>query len=71
MKKIILFIFFIPAQIILLKAQDFSQSDSGLIITLNQQIDNYVVLHNTAALDKLYAGDFVFSHGSGKAGLYR
>lgn len=41
-------------------------SDSALLITLNQQIDNYVVAHDVAALDKLYANDFVFSHGSGR-----
>lgn len=40
-------------------------SDTSLLITLNQQIDNYVVAKDTAALSKLYAGDFVFSHGSG------
>lgn len=45
------------------KASGFS--DSSLLITLNQQIDNYVVAKDTAALSKLYAGDFVFSHGSG------
>lgn len=41
-------------------------SDSSLFITLNQQIDNYVVAKDISALDKLYANDFVFSHGSGK-----
>ena len=41
-------------------------SDSTLLIALNQQIDNYVVAQDTTALSKLYAGDFVFSHGSGK-----
>ena len=40
--------------------------DSSAIITLNQQIDNYVVQQNTANLDKIYAEDFVFSHGSGR-----
>ena len=40
-------------------------SDSSLLIALNQQIDNYVVAKDTAALSKLNAGDFVFSHGSG------
>lgn len=66
MKKIILFIFFSQAPITVLQAHSNSSSDSSLIITLNQQIDNYVVLRNTAALDKLYAADFVFSHGSGR-----
>jgi hypothetical protein len=41
-------------------------ADSSLLITLNQQIDNYVVEQNITALDKLYADDFVFSHGSGR-----
>lgn len=66
MKKIILFIFLIQAPVIMLQAQGNSQPDSSLIITLNQQIDNYVVQRNTAALDNLYADDFVFSHGSGR-----
>src|SRR5690349_18904152 len=42
------------------------QKDSSNLIFLNQQIDNYVVKQNVAALDSLYANDFVFSHGSGK-----
>lgn len=46
-----------------------------LLISINQQIDDYVVQRNTEALDKLYAGDFVFSHGSGrvegKAGWFK
>ena len=66
---------FAQAQIFTIKAQDHSSSDSSLLITLNQQIDNYVVLRNTEALDKLYADDFVFSHGSGrvegKAGWFK
>jgi hypothetical protein len=41
-------------------------SDSSMLLALNRQIDNYVVAKDTAALSKLYAGDFVFSHGSGK-----
>jgi predicted RNA binding protein YcfA (HicA-like mRNA interferase family) len=65
MKKILLLIFFSQASIFMLQAQGNSTSDSSLIIALNQQIDNYVVLRNTTALDKLYANDFVFSHGSG------
>jgi hypothetical protein len=66
MKKIILFIFFSQASMMMLQAQGFSTRDSSLLITLNQRIDDYVVLRNTAELDKLYAGDFVFSHGSGR-----
>jgi len=66
MKKIILFIFFSQASMLVLQAQDFSKKDSGLLITLNQKIDDYVVLGNTAELNKLYADDFIFSHGSGR-----
>jgi len=53
------------ASVQLLPAQD-ANKDSSLLVTLNQQIDDYVVQQNTAALDKLYAADFVFSHGSGR-----
>lgn len=49
-----------------LLGQAKASSDSSYIIFLNQQIDNYVVQKNLDALDTLYAGDFVFSHGSGK-----
>jgi hypothetical protein len=48
-----------------LHAQSVKQ-DSSLIVSLNQQIDGYVVQRNLTALDSLYATDFVFSHGSGK-----
>lgn len=41
-------------------------SDSSHLLQLNQQIDQYVVKRNVAALDSLYASDFVFSHGSGR-----
>lgn len=41
-------------------------ADSNNIILRNQQIDTYVVEHNTIALDSFYANDFVFSHGSGR-----
>jgi len=47
-------------------AQQNPNSDSSNLLMLNQQIDNYVVSHNVDALDKLYADDFVFSHGSGR-----
>jgi hypothetical protein len=40
--------------------------DSSQLISMNQQIDTYVVKQDTAALRKLYADDFVFSHGSGR-----
>ena len=43
-----------------------AQSDSLFLVQFNQQIDNYVVKKDIVALEKLYADDFVFSHGSGK-----
>jgi ketosteroid isomerase-like protein len=43
-----------------------NKADSGYLVTLNQQIDSYVVKRDTSALKKLYSDDFVFSHGSGK-----
>jgi ketosteroid isomerase-like protein len=52
--------------LLLFSVQAFSFSDSSFLIVLNQQIDNYVVSKDTTALSKLYADDFVFSHGSGK-----
>ena len=66
MKKALLLIIIAVTLNFQLQAQDNLHSDSSLLITLNQQIDNYVVLRNTAELDKLYADDFVFSHGSGR-----
>jgi Domain of unknown function (DUF4440) len=48
-----------------LMAQSVNGSDSSYIVSLNQQIDNYVVQQNITALDTMYAGDFVFSHGTG------
>jgi Domain of unknown function (DUF4440) len=42
-----------------------SATDSSQLVTLNQQIDTYVIQKNMAALDTLYADDFVFSHGTG------
>lgn len=44
----------------------YAQNDSALLIRLNQQIDSYVVQKNVAALDSLFAADFIFNHGSGK-----
>jgi hypothetical protein len=41
-------------------------SDSSLLLTLNQQIDNDVVAQNLDSLKAAYADDFVFSHGSGR-----
>lgn len=43
-----------------------AQQDSIFIVDLNQQTDDYVVQKNIASLEKIYADDFVFSHGSGK-----
>lgn len=60
-KTIFLFIFFFCAHSICAQI-----ADSNFIILRNQQIDTYVVEHNTTALDSLYADDFVFSHGSGR-----
>lgn len=47
-------------------AQAGAKNDSNYLVMLNQQIDNAVVQRNMISLDTLYAGDFVFSHGSGK-----
>ena len=41
-------------------------ADSSYLVTLNQQTDDYVVQQNSTALEKIYAEDFVFSHGSGR-----
>lgn len=65
MKKLLLIIFIAVCFTAFASAQN-NLKDSSLLITLNQQIDDYVVARNIAALDKLYANDFVFSHGSGK-----
>jgi hypothetical protein len=43
-----------------------AQSDSSFLVTFNQQIDDDVVKKNIPSLEKAYADDFVFSHGSGK-----
>lgn len=75
MKKIFLFIYTSLGLLFAAQAQSNTTADSTLLLTLNQQIDNYVVSHNTDALEKLYANDFVFSHGSGrvegKAGWFK
>lgn len=64
-KRVTLFLL-ISFFIIRLQAQYSGAKDSSFIISLNQQIDDHVVANDTAALSKLYAEDFVFSHGSGK-----
>ena len=51
---------------VVLQAQVSEQTDSSFMIILNQQIDDYVVKQQVEPLSKLYADDFVFSHGSGK-----
>ena len=66
MKNFVLFLIFFFYFPFLSIAQTYTDSDSSLIISLNQQIDNLVVLNNIETLDKLYADDFVFSHGSGR-----
>lgn len=43
-----------------------AQSDSLFLVAFNQQVDDNVVKKNIADLEKAYADDFVFSHGSGK-----
>ncbi|MBC7934052.1 MAG: nuclear transport factor 2 family protein [Rhizobacter sp.] len=43
-----------------------AQSDSSFLVAFNQQVDDNVVKKNIEALEKAYANDFVFSHGSGK-----
>ena len=48
-----------------LQAQTVSP-DSSSLIALNQQIDDHVVKQDTVSLKRLYAEDFVFSHGSGR-----
>lgn len=66
MKKIVLIYSLVFVNSFGIQAQNNTRADSMLLITLNQQIDDFVVQRNTAALDKLYADDFVFSHGSGR-----
>ena len=43
-----------------------AQADSSFLLVLNQQVDDNVVKKNIPELEKVYANDFVFSHGSGK-----
>jgi hypothetical protein len=64
MKRILLLLFVLILPLFFLNAQ--TPADSSYLITLNQQIDNYVVQRDSAALEKIYASDFVFSHGSGR-----
>lgn len=43
-----------------------AQSDSLFLLAFNQQVDDNVVKKDITALEKSYADDFIFSHGSGK-----
>ena len=43
-----------------------AQADSSFLLALNQQVDDNVVKKNIPELEKVYANDFIFSHGSGK-----
>lgn len=61
-KKFFLSIIFL-ATIFSARAQ---QADSSHLVKLNQEIDDLVCKQDVARLEKLYADDFVFSHGSGK-----
>ncbi|MBL7741110.1 MAG: hypothetical protein JNK14_17945 [Chitinophagaceae bacterium] len=65
MKRVII-LFFLSICLIGKAAAQGTAGDSAYVLWLNQQIDSYVAGRNTAALDTLYAADFVFSHGSGK-----
>ena len=40
--------------------------DSAYLLSLNQGIDDLVVKQNVEEVEKLFADDFVFSHGSGR-----
>ncbi len=57
------------------RAQLPPSPDSTYLLNLNQLIDDLVVKQEVVQLDSLYAGDFVFSHGSGriegKSGWFR
>jgi ketosteroid isomerase-like protein len=63
MKRSVILLVLSLFAIVILKAQ---KADSSYFIALNQQIDNAVVRQDIAALDSLYANDFVLSHGTGK-----
>jgi ketosteroid isomerase-like protein len=42
-----------------------AQSNSEVLLSINAQIDEAVVKKNVAILEKYYADDFVFTHGTG------
>ena len=64
LRPLLIFCFCLAAETIC--AQTNVKKDSSYLISLNQQIDQLVVIRNVTALDSAYASDFVFSHGSGK-----
>lgn len=66
MKNGVLVLFVLLLSCCLVNGQTEALADSNLIRELNQRIDEYVVQKNIQALDTFYAGDFVFSHGSGR-----
>jgi Domain of unknown function (DUF4440) len=65
MKRTVFLFWMVLVSSILIQAQPIAATDSSFLVSLNQQIDSYVVQRNIAALDSLYATDFVFSHGTG------
>ncbi len=66
MQKINAILLLLLAPLLVLHAQVSEPTDSGFVVTLNQQIDDFVVKQQIEPLSKIYADDFVFSHGSGK-----
>ena len=66
MKRKLLLLLVTSVCVSILHAQSTNQNDSNYLISINQQIDNYVISKDTAALNWLYADDFIFSHGSGR-----
>jgi hypothetical protein len=65
MKKLVLLCIIFCGQLSLV-AQVFPAADSSNLIALNQQVDHNVVKQGIDFLEKIYADDFVFSHGSGR-----
>lgn len=43
----------------------FAQRDSEVLLSINAQLDEAVVKKNIEVLEKHYADDFVFTHGTG------
>ncbi len=66
MQKINAALLLLLAPLLVLHAQVSEPADSVFVVTLNQQIEDYVVKQQVEPLSKIYADDFVFSHGSGK-----